>query len=182
MKNSINLFFACTFILLLSSCSRELRPFTQNILKEGNWSDTELQKIQFYLSEDIVIRRKLTEGVNEIASGGSIKIFKGEKVEEVRIPRGTPGVFLQRVGNDHFAIGFDASTDKRYLMFGPNPKRQGSYVLLASEWKNSYGKVRYDDRFFFTDEQSAMASLLVDLRKIKSVEVSSKTERGRRVQ
>lgn len=182
MKNSINLFFAFALILLMSSCSRELRPFTSNILQDGGWSDTELRKIQFYLSEDIVIRRKLTEGANEIASGGSIKVFKGEKVEEVRIPRGTPGVFLFRASDNHFAIGFDASTDKRYLMFGPNPKRQGSYVLLASEWKNQYGKVRYDDRFFFTDEQSAMASLLVDLQKIRKVEVNSKTERGRRVE
>jgi hypothetical protein len=182
MKNLVNLFCAFALLLFFTSCSRELRPFTANILREGNWSDTELSKIQFYLSEDIVIRRKLTEGANEISSGGSIKIFKGEKVEEVRIPHGTPGVFLFRAGDNHFAVGFDATNDKRYLMFGPNPKRQGSYVLLASEWKNQLGKVRYDDRFFFTDEPSAWSSLLVDVRKIKSVEVTSKTERGRRVQ
>ena len=182
MNKSINLFCAFILILFMSSCSKELRPFTSNILQEGQWSDTELHKIQFYLSDDIVIRRNLTEGANEIASGGSIKIFKGEKVEEVRIPGGTPGVFLFRANNDHFAIGFDASTDKRYLMFSPNPKRQGSYVLLASEWKNRFGKVRYDDRFFFTDEQSAMAALLVDLRKIRKVEINSKTERERRVE
>lgn len=182
MKKSIYILCAFSFILFMSSCSRELRPFTSNVLQEGRWSDTELGKIQFYLSDDIVIRRNLTEGVNEISSGGAIKIVKGEKVEEVRIPRGTPGVFLFRANDDHFAIGFDAANDKRYLMFGPNPKRQGSYVLLASEWKNRLGKVRYDNRFFFTDEPSAMAALLVDLRKIRSVEINSKTERGRRVE
>ena len=182
MKNLFNLLCATALIFFTSSCSRELRPFTSNTLQEGNWSDSELRKIQFYLSEDIIIRRNLTEGSNEISSGGSIKVFKGEKVEEVRIPKGTPGVFLFRVSDNHFAIGFDATTDKRYLMFGPNPKRAGSYVLLASEWKNQYGKVRYDDRFFFTDNQSAMASLLVDLQKIRKIEVNSKTERGRRVQ
>ncbi|MBL7816408.1 MAG: hypothetical protein JNL70_15415 [Saprospiraceae bacterium] len=182
MKHSINLFFAAFFIISLSSCGRELRPFTTNILREGNWSDSELSKIQFYLSDDIVIRRKLTEGSNEISSGGSIKIVKGEKVEEVRVKAGTPGVFLFRANDNHFAIGFDATNDKRYLMFGANPKRQGSYVLLASEWKDRYGKVRYDDRFFFTDEQSAIASLLVDFRKIRHTEVSSRTERGRKVQ
>lgn len=48
MKNCINLFAACALILFLSSCSQELRPFTANILREGNWSDTELHKIQFY--------------------------------------------------------------------------------------------------------------------------------------
>ena len=182
MKKLIHLFSACMLVLLMSSCAKELRPFTANILREGNWSDTELQKIQFYLSDDVVIRRKLTEGSNEIASGGVIKTFKGEKVEEVRVPRGTPGVFLLRAKDNHFAIGFDATNDKRFLMFGPNPKRQGDYVLLASEWKDRYGKVRYDDRFFFTDEQSSLATLLVDFRKFKKVEVNSKVERGRKVQ
>jgi hypothetical protein len=182
MKKLIHFFYAAALIIFLSSCSSELRIFTSNILQEGRWSDTELGKIQFYLSDDIVIRRNLIEGANEISSGGAIKIVKGEKVEEVRIPRGTPGVFLFRANEDHFAIGFDAANDKRYLMFGPNPKRQGSYVLLASEWKNRFGKVRYDNRFFFTDEPSAMAALLVDLRKIRKVEINSKTESGRRVE
>ncbi len=162
------------------SCSPELRPFTSNILQEGGWSDTDLQKIQFYLSDDILIRRKLSEGSSEITSG-TIKIVNGEKIEEVHIKRGTPGTFLFRAGKNNFAIGFDAATDKRYLMFGANPKRQGSYVLLASEWKDRLGKVRYDDRFYFAEEESAWAGLLVDLKKIQKVEVNSRVERGRKV-
>jgi hypothetical protein len=170
------------FLLAIStiSCSPELRPFTANVLQEGGWSDADLQKIQFYLSDDIVIRRALSEGTSEITSG-TIKIVKGEKVEEVRIKKGTPGTFLFRAGKNNFAIGFDATTDKRYLMFGANPKRHGSYVLLASEWKDRLGKVRYDERFYFAEEESAWASLLVDLKKIQKTEVSSRTERGRKV-
>ena len=75
MKKLINLFSACALLFLVSSCAKELRPFTANILREGNWSDTELQKIQFYLSDDIVIRRKLTEGSNEIASGVDVNFI-----------------------------------------------------------------------------------------------------------
>ena len=170
------------FLLAVTTigCSPELRPFTSNILQEGGWSDTDLQKIQFYLSDDILIRRALKEGTSEITSG-TIKIVKGEKVEEVRIKKGTPGTFLFRADKNHFAIGFDATTDKRFLMFGANPKRQGTYVLLASEWKDRLGKVRYDDRFYFAEEESAWASLLVDLKKIQKTEVSSRTERGRKV-
>ena len=170
------------FLLAIStiSCSPELRPFTANILQEGGWSDADLQKIQFYLSDDIIIRRKLSEGTSEITSG-TIKIVNGEKVEEVRVKRGTPGTFLFRAGKNNFAIGFDATTDKRYLMFGANPKRQGSYVLLASEWKDRLGKVRYEDNFYFADQESAWASLLVDLKKIQKTEISSRTERGRKV-
>jgi hypothetical protein len=175
-----NLFMGFTILSILSSCSPELRPFTSKLLTEGSWSDNELKKIQFYLSDDIVINRVLTEGSSEITSG-SIKIVKGEKIEEVRIPRGTPGVFLFRAKEDNFAIGFDANSDKRYLMFGANPKKQGTYVLLASEWKDRQGKVRFDDKFYFTDTNSAWANLMVDLRKIRKVEVASRTVKGRRV-
>lgn len=174
------LLWSLLLILLMNSCSTELRPFTSHLLKEGGWSDNELKKIQFYLSDDIVIQRVLTEGSSEISSG-TIKLVKGEKIEEVRIPRGTPGVFLFRAKDEHFAIGFDASSDKRYLMFGPNPKQRGTYVLLASEWKDRQGKVRFDDKFYFTDPQSVWASLMVDYRKVKRVEVASRTVKGRKI-
>lgn len=166
---------------LLSSCATELRPFTNNLLKEGNWSDSELKKIQFYLSNDLVISRVLTGGMSEITSG-TIKMVKGQKVEEVRIPRGTPGVFLFRANDDHFAIGFDGSSDKRYLMFGPNPKQKGTYVLLASEWENRRGRVRFDDKYYFTNPDGAWANLMVDVRKIRTVEIKSNTVRGRKVE
>ena len=180
MKKQVFKIIAFSCLLATVSCSPELRPFTSNILQEGGWSDNDLQKIQFYLSDDILIRRQLTEGTSEITAG-TIKIVKGEKVEEVRIKRGTPGTFLFRAGKNNFAIGFDANSDKRYLMFGANPKKQGTYVLLASEWTNRMGKVQYDNRFYFAEEESAWASLLVDLKKIQKIEVQSRTERGRKV-
>jgi hypothetical protein len=180
MKKIIQYLGILAVAFMVQSCGPELRPFNRSILQEGGWSDTDLKKIQFYLSDDVIIRRALTQGTSEITSG-TIKIVKGEKVEEVRIKRGTPGVFLFKAKEDNFAIGFDGSSDKRYLMFGPNPKQRGTYVLLASEWKDRQGKVRYDDKFYFTDEGGAWANLLVDFKKIKKVEVSSNTVRGRKV-
>jgi hypothetical protein len=180
MKRIIQCLGILGIAIALQSCGPELRPFTRNVLQEGGWSDNDLKKIQFYLSDDVVIRRNLTEGSSEITSG-TIKIMKGVKVEEVRIRRGTPGVYLFKAKEDNFAIGFDGSSDKRFLMFGPNPKQRGTYVLLASEWKDRQGKVRYDDKFYFTDEGGALANLLVDLKKIKKVEVNSSTVRGRKV-
>jgi hypothetical protein len=168
-------------VITLASCGPELRPFTTKLMNEGGWRDNDLKKIQFYASNDIIIRRKLTDGSSEISSSGTIKMVKGVKVEEVRIKHGTPGVFLFRVKEDKFAISFDDASDKRYLMFGPNPKRQGEYVLLASEWQDKQGKVRYDDKFYFTDGESAWASLLVDLKKFRKIEVSSNTAKGRKV-
>jgi hypothetical protein len=106
---------------------------------------------------------------------------RGEKLEEIRIPRGTPGVFLFKAKDNNFAVSFDATSDKRFLMFGPNPKQSGRYVLLASEWQNRQGKVKYDDKAYYTTDESALANLLVDFRKISQREVQTEVARGRKV-
>ena len=102
MKKQSLRIMALLLVITAIGCSPELRPFTTNILQEGGWSDSDLQKIQFYLSDDIVIRRNLSEGTSEITSG-TIKIVKGVRVEEVRIRKGTPGTFLFRADKNHFA-------------------------------------------------------------------------------
>ena len=60
MQKLIHLFCAFTLIVFMSSCSHQLRPFTSNVLQGGRQSDSEHGKIQFYLSDEIVIRRNLT--------------------------------------------------------------------------------------------------------------------------
>jgi hypothetical protein len=180
MKKATFIMSVLAITIAFSSCAPDLRPFTSNMLKEGGWGDNELKKIQFYLSEDLVIQRQLTEGTSEITSG-KIKIVRGEKLEEIRIPRGTPGVFLFKAKENNFAVSFDATSDKRFLMFGPNPKQSGRYVLLASEWQSRQGKVQYDNKSYYTTDGSALANLLVDFRKISQREVQTEVARGRKV-
>ena len=168
-------------VLLLGACNTHLKPFTEGMLKDNQWTENELKRIQFYLSEDIILRRQLTEGSTEIVSG-KIKIERGEQIEEIRIKRGTPGVFLFKPKDNNFAIGFDSRSDKRYLTFGPNPKKQGQYVLLGSEWKDRQGKVRYDNTYYFVNPDAVYAQILVDIRKIRRVEVSSQEAPGRKVE
>jgi len=174
------LFCGLMITFALSSCSPTLSPFTANVMYEGNWSDDALSKIQFYLSNDVVIQRDYVQGQSEIVSG-AIKFVNGRQVEEVRIPRGTPGAFVLRGKNGNIGIGFDSKSTSRYLMFGPNPKRQGSYVLLASEWRGNRGKVTYDTKSYWTNGESDMALLLVDLSKYQHIKREVRTEQGRRV-
>jgi hypothetical protein len=92
----------------------------------------------------------------------------------------TPGVFVFSPKEKRFAISFEDS-DARFLMFGPNPKAGNKYVLLASEWKNRRGKVQYDDKTWRVSADDAVSSLLVDLKKVRKVSVSSRTAGGRKV-
>ena len=128
--------------ILLSSCGPTLTPFTQRLYEENNWTESELKRIQFYLSDDVVMRRELTGSKSEIVSG-EIKLVDGRRVEEIIIRNGTPGVFMFSPKSNRFAVSFEEGGKDRFLMFGPNPKANNRYVLLASDWNRHTGKVTY---------------------------------------
>ena len=164
----------------MSSCSSELRPFTQRMYDEFNWSENELQQIQFYLSDDITLWR---DAGNEesVIKDGKIRVVDGREVEEVKIKKGTPGVVVFSPKENRFAVSFD-SEDDNFLMFGPNKKVNGRYVLLAKEWKNKRGKVTYGGNTYNTNTQSAYAALLVDIKAARKVNYNSSSPGGRRVE
>ena len=175
MKQALILF---VLAFLTISCSPRLTPFTDQLKREQGWDENDLKKIQYYLSEDVTLWRQVVEGESKI-EGGTIKLKNGKKVEEIIFKKGTPGVLLFAPKNNRFAIGFETS-DQKYLMFGPS-KRYDEYVLLAADWNRDIGKISYGDRLYYTDEDSAFARLLVDLRAINKKEVDRKTVEGRKV-
>ncbi len=168
-------------ILGMAGCGPSLVPFTQRLYDDNRWTDEQLRKIQFYVSRDIVLWREASDGQSKI-SQGKIKMVKGRRIEEVRIRRGTPGVFLFSPKDNRFAISFESGADQRYLMFGPNPKRQNTYVLLAADWQGQRGSVSYDNSTFYTDANSGMASLLVDLESNVRTSYKSRVAGGRKVE
>ena len=158
--------FAIFGIITLSSCSKQLTPFNQEMVREMNWNDEDLERIQFYLSENIVLRREARSGDASIREG-KIKVIKGRKVEEIVFQKGTPGVFLFSPNSKNVAIAFEEGED-RYLMFGPSPKFNNRYVLLAKDWKKHSGQITYDGKVYDTPSGSAFASLMVDLEKARN--------------
>lgn len=175
------LFKFSPFILaafLLSSCN-PLSPFTQRIYDQYDWSEEDLKKVQFYVSDNIVLKRQVRDGDAKINSG-KIRLVDGKKIEEVIVEKGTPGVLIYLPKGDRFAVSFDED-DKKYLMFGPNSKQGGKYVLLANEWKKNYGSVSYDGKVYRTDSESAYATLMVDLRAAKKVSIKREKATGRKI-
>ena len=167
-------------LLLMSSCSPSLSPFTQKLYDQNDWTETDLREIQFYLSSDILLRREVKGGRSDIR-GGEIKMMQGVRIEEVAIPRGTPGVFVFSPKSNRFAVSFEDGRDDQYLMFGPNPKVDGRYVLLASEWGRRNGTVNYAGKKWKVNSDDAFASLMVDLKKVRKFSMESRVARGRTI-
>ncbi len=174
------IYFWSLLFLLLQSCGPRLSFFSQSLYDQYRWNDEALKKIQFYLSEDLVLRRNAAQSDTEIR-GGNIRIIDGQRVEEVVIPRATPGVFLFSPKANNFAISFESGSELRYLMFGPNPKAGERYMLLAKDWAHYDGKVTYDGKEYNVDNSQAFTGLMVNLSKIQQVSIKSRVAGGRRL-
>lgn len=169
---------AALVMVTLGSC-KNLVPYTDSLKTKYNLSDEQLKHLQFYVSNPIVIQRKLTAENNTQVTAGKIKVVNGEKVEEVVIPTGTKGVLVKN-DNGKFEISFEKD-DTYFLRFGTNPNRYDSYVLLASDWHGKIGTVTYAGNKYYTAPESADAVLLIDMHKISSYQKDARVAKGRKV-
>lgn len=168
-------------ILFFSGC-KSLSPFTKELNDSLSLSDQELKRVQFYVSKDIVMRREFKGSQSRIESG-EIKMVDGRRVEEVIIARKTPGVMIFSPNTEQYAVGFEDGFNNRYLMFGPNPRSGGQYVLLASEWERNVGQVTYDGRAYWVevDRYGSVPGLMVNLKKFNQKSVKSRRAGGRKI-
>jgi len=167
------------FLFMLSSCTKNLVPYSGYLQEKHNWGKPEIEQIQFYTSKDIVLYRDAKDKETQIVNG-TVKIKNGKQVEEVVVRAGTPGVAVWQAEDNRFGICFE-SNDERFLTFGANPEKQKKFYLLASEWNGKNGIVTYNGEKYRTNTSSADAFLLIDLKKTKNIYVRSHTAKGRTV-
>lgn len=176
----LKLFGLASMLMIMMASCKNLTPFTEDLQSTNNWSEEDMKQIQFYLSEDVVIYKRDRDTESEIEDG-EIRMVDDRAVEEIRIKRKTPGVLLFMPKEKRLAVGFDPNSDGKYLMFGPNPKKNGQYVLLASEWRGKRGKVQYDGEYYYTMGGASWAALLVDLKKVNKYSKTQHKAKGRKL-
>ncbi len=162
------------------SCTPSLSPFTSGLVEDQQWSEQDLSKIQYYLSDDIVLERQVRENQSSIVLG-EIVLRDGRKVERLVFPKKTPGVFVRQIGADKMAISFEAGKDDRFLVFTPHPRRQHTYTLSAQNWQDGRGQVLYGGNTYFTIPGSGLAFLQVSVKGTRSNKVRTREVEGRTV-
>lgn len=167
------------FTFLFSSCGPRLSPLTQRLVDGQNWTQDELKRIQFYLSEDLVLTRSIRSGTSQIRNG-QVKIVDGREVEQVVFKRNTPGVFVFEPKTNRMAVSFERS-DENFLVFGPNPNAGNRYVIMAADWDRRSGTVTYAGKKWQVSASDAYASLMIPLKRLRDRDVSGKVVGGRRL-
>ena len=166
-------------IFSMTSCGPKLLPFTQSMYDRYTWNESDLEKIQFYLSREVVLRNASADGQSTIEDG-KIKDELNRNIDQVVIPAKTPGVLVYLPKSNRIGISFE-SDGGEYLMFGPNPKSGGKYVLLAKSWRNRKGDITYGSRTYTADLGASFAHLMVNIKKVNKVGIKQKVAGGRTV-
>lgn len=164
-------------LLCLSSCAN-LVPLTSQMIEKNKWSNEDLKKIQYYTSGNITLQKISSQSGSNI-EGGVIKEESQKAVTEVFIKENTKGVAVG-VTDLKLNLSFEQD-DNHFLTFGANPDRNGYFVLLASEWKDKIGKVTYAGEKYYTSPESSNVVLLVNMQKIKKLNIQQRTAGGREV-
>lgn len=179
MKPFIFLLVAAGFGL--TSCSSPYVYFTESLREQEKWSESDLRRIQFYVSRDIVLTRTLGTGETSIQEGKVI-VKDGRKTERIVVAAFTPGVVVMMPEAQRLAVSFEEGGRESFLMFGPNPDNNNRYSLLAQTWYSDYGDVNYQGKLFAADASCAYASLMVDLRRTGQEPAKVHRAKGRRIE
>lgn len=179
MKKNLLILGALVFTAI-SCTTNKYTVFTESLKKEYRWSDRELTSLQFYVSQPIVLYKVVRDGESNIVDG-KVVVRDGEKIDQIVIKKGTPGILVYNPRYDRFGVSFESTGQDKYLMFGPAADRNGAYMLLAKEWKDGYGLVTYGDEVYRTNSGSAFASLLIQMDKLNKTSYRTTEAAGREV-
>jgi hypothetical protein len=173
--------------ILFTSCSTSRMYLTVETRQQIEKANITLNQLQFYNSEEIVLIRQLSKediGVDK----GKIKIENGKQVEEVIIPRNTPGV-CELFDEKTLKISFETGDGKQipFLVERRNGVvAEGSnFKIGAKEWVttergNKVGKVDYDGKVF-TLIRGFNSRLLVDKDMLNKVDRDTRVAKGRKL-
>lgn len=167
-------FFVAAFFL--SSCSKRIY-FTQSIRENLMKHHVSVQKVQFFNSKKIILKRDLTSEETKVARG-TIRLENGRYVELIVIPKNTPGVVEDSARNS-LKIAFENGKN-RALNFVLNEKKR--YQITPQVWTDGYGQVAYDTLIYFMEPSSEKAMLLVKKDDIYNFQKKVHTVKGKQIQ
>lgn len=146
---------ACLLALLLGAASckspgppAELVPFTSTLRARYELENEEIQALQYYISEQIVLERVATEGVRRIKRGRLI-VRSGTRIQQVVVEPRTPGIVepSSLIGDSRWGHAIEVSfvpgaplnfaahtSDGGYSLASARPSAGGLLDGLFSGW------------------------------------------------
>jgi hypothetical protein len=171
------LFLGLFIITVISSCSPKIQ-FTQEIRQKYNLTSDELSKIQFYISDEVVLKTVTPSEVKKAVDDGKLIIKTSSTDDLVVFKAKTPGMVNETVDLYTLKVAFEDGVNKN-LVFSSIQNRKGGYQIkyLIDGGRNKIGYGNKD--YFLYDGYRAV--LLFKKKSIKEVRQTENIVKGKRV-
>ncbi|MFO0580451.1 MAG: hypothetical protein U1A78_41290 [Polyangia bacterium] len=194
---------------LVASCTSYL-PFTDRVADRYRLEPRDRTLLQYFVSDEFCLRRDTTDESAHITAGGTVRFFRGRRIEELRIRRHTPGTVVAMEAGG-LGLSFMPGDDRSVLYFapeldgdrdgasgsgdGPEPERRGRFAVAPEPERRGSSaigeryvlkgdvthSVRYDGKLW-TVHYERRPYLLIRGRDVEDQETRVKTLPGRRVE
>lgn len=159
--------------LLLLSCTSK-KAFTTAIKERSGLNEEQLQQVQFYTSNEIILY-KTTEQSNAQVKSGKLIVSNKKDDETIVIPKNTPCILVKELGKT-FLLSFEYGEGK-LLAFGS--LTGGQYSLLAEQWKDGLGVLDYAGKKYQT--RNGDVFLNFKMKELKRVKRKHRVVNGRKI-
>lgn len=165
----------------LTSCGSKI-AFTNQIKDEfGLDAATQMKKVQFYISQTIILQRVRQSGTQGTADKGVLVSNKSKEEDRITIQAQTPAIFESYGSNGEMVIRFEVGQG-RVLSF--NVRQEGAtskYYLLANWDMNRGGELTYGNEKYTVQSSAGNAYLMVMLKKLQKTKRKDRVVKGMRV-
>lgn len=170
---------ALSLVVILASCSSPKTYFTSQIRKKVESNNIPLTKLQYYIDQDVELRRELIKGETKVTSG-KVKFVDGKYLNIIVLKKNTPGVCTNS-SPDKMQISFEMG-DGKNLTFGKTKMAQlnDPYRILANNWVNDYGIITYEGKQYYISS-GGNASIQIKSNALRTEEVTKREMKGRTV-
>jgi len=164
--------------IALFSCAPRVLLDTR-VMNEYRLDSEALSRIQFYITEDVVLTRYENEKQKAATEKGSLTVTNDRMIDQVLIKRGTPGKVVKVLSDSRLAVSFEPD-ESRYLVFAPT-KGNGAYQLVAKQWQGDRALIDYAEEVYLSNHGAGKTALGFRLRKSMKVEEKQRVAKGNRV-
>jgi len=168
---------------LLASCGQQI-AYTKAVEEEfGLESESNIKKVQFMVSTNIVLVRSSSSGNQGTNEDGTLVSSSNKEEERVVIPVNTKGIFEKYGDNGEIMVRFETGPGKSIVFAVRAGQEKGKYFFVA-DWKadpSKGGKIEYGNQTYFAEKNAASAYLMVLKKKLHKTKRKDRIVKGMKV-
>ena len=190
LKVFLKSFFLAVVLMSFSSCKV---IFTGGLRANIERQKLDMEKIQYYNSKSINLKRVVSERETDVIEG-KVTIMNGQMIEEIEIKKNTPGVLVKKLPNEVHIKFEPGEQEDNYLIFKKGADQ--IYYFEANSWTkkdlaqneqgqtvlSSYkGRVQYHGHLYRTNSMINKPQLMIKKKSSRNTDYNKRTAKGVKV-